>query len=720
MNKCSNCKVEDGVISIKDNKGKELFYCSNCAKTELQDNFSNLFPKSGLNFDNIIDMIGNAFPINDFQSNNFSEEQDNKQERNKKFKTVSPKSISKGVLAEHCSDLTQAAKNGELDSVLGREDEINRLINVLNRRTKNNPVLIGEPGVGKTAIAEGLAIKIINNDVPDKLKNKKVLSLDITSLTSGTIYRGMFEERMKKLVREVESRDDIILFIDELHMILGAGSSMDSNIDAANILKPYLSRGKMQIIGATTSNEYRKIEEDSALSRRFQTINIEEPNQENALKILMGLKSYYEKHHNVIYKDEAVEACVKLSDRYISDRFMPDKAIDLMDEVGSKINLSIVSDTSDPRKLRVAELQNLEKEAAKDGKIEEALSIRQEYLILLNELNNETKEAYSITKEDVEKVLEQMTGIPVTKINSDDKEGLINLKETLTSKVVGQEEAIEQIVKAIKRNRISIRKQNKPTSFLFTGPTGVGKTELTKTIAEELFGDKKAIIRFDMSEFMEEHSVSKLIGSPPGYIGHEQAGQLTEQVRRKPYSIILLDEIEKAHSKVLNILLQLFDDGRLTDSHGTTVDFSNTIIVMTSNLGSTQSKQIHLIKSEDNSSYSLAVRNFFSPELLNRIDKVVTFNHLSEEHILKIVDIMLLEVINGLKEKNIEFKIDLEAKKFLSEKGYQKEYGARPLYRTIIDKIDDPITELLLENPELNKIEVTLDKEKNQLTFKQK
>jgi len=725
MKKCTNCNERPGVIhfqKIFGETGSDELLCTECAQKKALGNIQNQFPN--FDFDKVLGMFENAFkPQDDEDEEDFKEENKTtytgKPGTNQKTKKRSSRT-RRGILDEYCTDLTQLARDGEIDPIIGRNDEIERVIHILNRRTKNNPVLIGEPGVGKTAVAEGLALHIIENNVPEKLKDKHVLSLDITSVTAGTMYRGMFEERMKRIAKEIEKRDDIILFIDELHMIMGAGSSMESNMDAANILKPYLARGKMQMVGATTLEEYRKIEKDSALERRFQMVQIEEPTLAETIDILKGLRSKYEEFHGITYSEEALEACAKLADRYLSERFMPDKAIDLMDEVGSQFNLSITKESNDPREKKIEELDEKEKEAASTEDYQTAMEYRQQRIRLEIALENEKKKTYEVKPFHIEHIVEQMTGIPVSKINDEDQKGLTTLLTRLESKVIGQHKAVEEVTKAIKRNRIGIRKTKKPVSFLFAGPTGVGKTELTKRIAEEVMGDKDAVIRFDMSEFMEEHTVSKLIGAPPGYVGHEDAGQLTEKIRRRPYSIILLDEIEKANKKILNLLLQLFDEGRLTDSHGKTVDFSNTIIVMTSNLGVETPKSIGLTAASEESHYEKAIHAHFAPELINRIDRIVPFSHLTQEHIIQIVDLMMEEVIEGLAEKQITLTISESAKKFLATKGYDQKFGARPLARAITTHVEDAITDLLIENRDLSTICVGANEDVSALTFETK
>lgn len=700
MRKCDRCgKNPSSIIIRKTINGKlyEEFYCTTCAN-EKGLNAKGSFPnQTPFNLD-MGDLVG---MIEQFFDPNRSEVNPDPKNNTRTAKNVRRK---KGILSDYSINLTDLARNGEIDQIIGRNKEVDRVMHILNRRTKNNPVLIGEPGVGKTAIAEGLAIRIVNGDVPEKLRNKEVISLDISSVTAGTMYRGMFEDRMKKILREVESRNDIILFIDELHMIMGAGSSMESSMDAANILKPYLSRGKIQLIGATTLEEYRKIEKDTALSRRFQPVTVKEPTLEETKKILLGLREHYESYHGVKFSDEIIEYIVKLADRYIPERFMPDKAIDLLDEVGARINLEIDAPVIDEyTKKKLDDLIQKEQEAAEEKNYELAMQYRSERI----RINNELQPEYSVTTNDIEKIVEDMTGIPVQQLSEQERTGLSSLEENLSSNVIGQEEAVTAVVKAVKRHRLNIRKKYKPITFLFSGPTGVGKTELTKQLANELFGNKDKVIRFDMSEYMEEHSVSKLIGSPPGYVGHEEAGQLTEKVRRNPYSIILLDEFEKAHPKIQHIFLQVFDDGRLTDSHGKTVDFSNTIIVMTSNLGATQNKSTGFVV-DNKRHYIDAIHNHFSPEFINRIDAIVPFNHLEKDHILQIVDLSLIDLIEGLKEKGITLHLNDEAKEFLADKGYDEKFGARPLLRTITSELEDPITDLLISKNDVENIYVSV------------
>ena len=608
------------------------------------------------------------------------------------------------ALEKYTIDLTAKADHNELDPVIGRDAEVNRLIEILCRRNKNNPVIIGEPGVGKTAVIEGLAQKISSGDVPEKIKYKSVLSLDLTALMAGTKFRGEFEERMHRVIEEVVEDGDVILFVDELHMLMGAGATQDGNMDAANILKPHLARGSFQLIGATTLEEYRKIEKDAAFSRRFQSIHLQEPNLEHTRNILSGLKPYFEDFHGVKYSSDALDACVRLADRYINDRFMPDKAIDLMDEVGSRVVLN-----HKPTEKQQIALSRLEDEiqdlyekahelAIENQRYEESAKLKAQ--AILKEKQLKKKKQISITVKHIEEVLENMTGIPVRQLSKQERDGLKDLKQTLSSQVIGQDEAIDVLVRAVRRKRMNIRNTKRPTVLFFAGPTGVGKTESAKALAKALFGDEKSFIRFDMSEFMEEHASSKLIGSPPGYIGHDQAGQLTEQVRRKPYSIILLDEFEKAHPKVSNMFLQVFDDGRLTDSQGKTVDFSNSIIIMTSNIGAKATKSVGFGSSnaqKEHDHYMKALHQRYAPEFLNRIDEIVPFRSLTEKELIQIVDIMLIDFHNGLKEKNISLEVTEKAKLWLAKKGFNPDMGARPLARVITRHVEDPLTEKILD-----------------------
>ena len=595
-----------------------------------------------------------------------------------------------------------------------------RVIQILSRRTKNNPCLIGEPGVGKTAVVEGLAQKIVAQDVPEILKDKRVVTIDISSMVAGAKYRGDFEERIKKCLNEVKKAGDVILFIDEIHVIVGAGSA-EGAIDAANILKPLLARGEIQVIGATTLNEYRKyIEKDSALERRFQPVNVAEPSKADTIAILKGLRDKYEAHHNVKITDEAINEAVELSIRYINDRFLPDKAIDLIDEASSRVRLKTYTQPTSIKALE-EKLQNTTKQkedAIKIQEFEKAATLRDEEHKLREKLKKEsekwknTKQVVNITGEDIAEVVAGWTGIPAQKISQTENEKLKNLEASLHKRVVGQNEAVEAVAKAIKRGRVGLKDPKRPIgSFLFLGPTGVGKTELSKALAESLFGDENAMIRIDMSEYMEGHSVSKLIGSPPGYVGFDEAGQLTEKIRRRPYSVVLFDEIEKAHPDVMNMLLQILEDGRLTDSQGRTVNFKNTVIIMTSNVGArliTEKKTLGFEKEGDNveekeyenikKEVMAELKKSFRPEFLNRIDEIIVFHKLTEVEIRSIIDIMLKEVEKRLQEQKISVEIDSAAKELIAKKGTDTTYGARPLRRAIQSNIEDKIAEAILDN----------------------
>ncbi|MBD2866238.1 MULTISPECIES: ATP-dependent protease ATP-binding subunit ClpC [Paenibacillus] len=616
-------------------------------------------------------------------------------------------------------DLTAYAKEGNLDPVIGRSKEIERVIQVLSRRTKNNPVLIGEPGVGKTAIAEGLAQKIINNEIPETLRDKRVMTLDMGSVVAGTKYRGEFEDRLKKIMDEIRAAGNIILFIDELHTLIGAGGA-EGAIDASNILKPALARGELQCIGATTLDEYRKyIEKDAALERRFQPITVDQPTPEEAIQILHGLRDRYEAHHRVKITDEAIEQAVKLSDRYITDRFLPDKAIDLIDEASSKVRLRSYTVPPNLKQLEV-QLENVRKEkdaAVQSQEFEKAASLRDTEQKMRDELDltkNEWKEKQGrtdseVTPEDIAQVVGSWTGIPVSKLAEEETERLLKMESILHNRVIGQEEAVKAVSRAIRRARAGLKDPKRPMgSFIFLGPTGVGKTELARALAESLFGDENAVIRIDMSEYMEKHSTSRLVGAPPGYVGYEEGGQLTEKVRRKPYSVVLLDEIEKAHPEVFNILLQVLEDGRLTDSKGRTVDFRNTLIIMTSNVGAEMIKKNSTLgfmaAADSGRDYSNMkdkvmgeLKKSFRPEFLNRIDEIIVFHSLEESHIAEIVSLMSDELAKRLREQEVEFTLTDKGKAFLAKEGFDPTYGARPLRRAIQKHIEDRLSEELLK-----------------------
>lgn len=623
--------------------------------------------------------------------------------------TQQVKEEQKGLLDELGHNLMDSAREGRIDPVIGREQEIDRVIEILNRRNKNNPVLIGEPGVGKTAIAEGLALKIVQGEVPAKLLNKEVYLLDVASLVANTGIRGQFEERMKQLIKELQSRENVILFVDEIHLIVGAGSA-EGSMDAGNILKPALARGELQLIGATTLKEYRQIEKDAALERRLQPIIVKEPSVEATLEILKGLQPKYEKYHEITYTDEAIQACATLSHRYIQDRFLPDKAIDLLDEAGSRKNLALSSGDRGKMEARLQEIVKEKEKAASEEDYERAAHLRTEELRLQEEMEKSGENSQEkVDVEDIQQILEEKTGIPVTKLQEDEQAKMKNLQMNLADRVIGQQEAVEKVAKAIRRSRAGLKAKSRPIgSFLFVGPTGVGKTELTKVLAEELFGSKDALIRLDMSEYMEKHSVSKLIGSPPGYVGHEEAGQLTEKVRRNPYSIILLDEIEKAHPDVQHMFLQIMEDGRLTDSQGRTVSFKDTVIIMTSNAG-TGVKEAKVGFNAEESDAVSDLENltpYFKPEFLNRFDSIIQFNALKEEDMIKIVSLMLDELNETLKEDGRTIEVSEEAKAKLASLGYDPRFGARPLRRVIQEKVEDGIADLFIDEQDVENIQV--------------
>ena len=624
------------------------------------------------------------------------------------------------LLNKYGTDLTKAAMEGKLDKVIGREKEIERVAQILSRRKKNNPVLIGEPGVGKSAIVEGLATRIAEKKVPRTLFDKIIIMLDLTSLVAGTKFRGEFEERIVGVIKEAKSNPNVILFIDEIHTIIGAGSAAGS-MDAANILKPSLARGEMQCIGATTLDEYRKsIEKDGALERRFQKVTVEPTTKEETLQILMNIKEQYEDFHNVRYTDEAIKSCVELTDRYITDRFFPDKAIDAIDEAGSRIHLMNVAAPKEieEQERLIEETKEHKNEAIKLQNFEMAAGLRDKEKALQAELERMKQEwtdkakqnRETVDRENIEEVVSLMSGVPLKKVGSSEANKLKSMRENLSSKVIGQDEAVEKLVKAIKRNRVGLKDPNKPIgTFLFTGPTGVGKTHLAKTLAEELFGTKDSLIRIDMSEYMEKYAVSRMVGAPPGYVGYDEGGQLTEKVRRKPYSIVLLDEIEKAHHDVFNFLLQIMDEGRLTDSTGRTVDFKNTVIIMTSNVGSRQLKDFgkgigfNAITRKDDDEYSngiirKALEKTFAPEFINRLDDIVPFRQLTTDDLVRITEIELKELFRRIEKLGFSVSITDKAKEFIARKGEDVQYGARPIKRAIQNHIEDKLADFLVEN----------------------
>ncbi|WP_294761017.1 ATP-dependent Clp protease ATP-binding subunit [uncultured Lactobacillus sp.] len=611
----------------------------------------------------------------------------------------------RSLLDQYGTDLTALARKGKIDPVIGRDKEIARVIEILNRRTKNNPVLIGEAGVGKTAVVEGLAQQIVDGSVPAKLQDKRIISLNVVSLVQGTGIRGQFEQRMQQLLKEVENHDDIILFIDEIHEIVGAGNA-EGGMDAGNIIKPALARGDLQLVGATTLKEYREIEKDSALARRFQPVDVKEPSVKETIQILKGIQKRYEDYHHVHYTDDAIKAAAELSERYIQDRFLPDKAIDLLDEAGSRMNLTIPYVDKDKMKERIDAAQKLKQESLKNEDYEKAAYYRDqiEKYNKMKDQKVDPDKSPIITSKIMNKIVEEKTGIPVGDLQKQEENQLQNLAPNLKAHVIGQDKAVDKLARAIRRNRIGFNKSGRPIgSFLFVGPTGVGKTELAKQLARQMFGSENALIRFDMSEYMESYSVSKLIGSAPGYVGYEEAGQLTERVRRHPYSLILLDEIEKADPAVMNLFLQILDDGRLTDSQGRTVSFKDTIIIMTSNAGQ-GIKNTSVGFAAENSkdkpdSARSSMSQFFKPEFLNRLDDVIEFNELTKDDLIKIVNLMLDEVNNMVKNQGLQITVSDDAKKKLVEEGYNPAMGARPLRRTIQEEIEDKVADYKLDHP---------------------
>ena len=626
-------------------------------------------------------------------------------------------SNNKSLLAQFGLNLTNLAKQGKIDPVIGRDNEIQRVIEILNRRTKNNPVLIGEAGVGKTAVVEGLAQKIVDGAVPQKLLNREIIRLDVVSLVQGTGIRGQFEQRMQQLMKEVQNNKNLIVFIDEIHEIVGAGNA-EGGMDAGNVLKPALARGDFQLIGATTLKEYRDIEKDAALARRLQPVQVNEPSEKEAINILKGIQKKYEDYHHVKYTDDAIDSAVTLSKRYIQDRFLPDKAIDLLDEAGSKKNLTI--NVADPKSIekKIENAKDNKAEALKSEDYEKAAYYRDQVQKLQKTLDGvaNDEETPTITSEDMEKIIESKTDIPVGDLQKQEQEQLQNLATNLKNHVIGQDNAVEKIAKAIRRNRIGLNGTGRPIgSFLFVGPTGVGKTELAKQLAKQLFGSKDAMIRFDMSEYMEPHSISKLIGSPPGYVGYDEAGQLTEQVRRHPYSLVLLDEIEKAHPDVMHMFLQILDDGRLTDSQGRTVSFKDTIIIMTSNAGSGDVEaDVGFGAAMQGKTHSVLDKlgNYFKPEFLNRFDGIVEFNPLSKDSLLKIVDLMISDVNNMLSEHNLHIDVTKPVEERLVDLGYNPKMGARPLRRVIQEEIEDKIADYYLNHPDQENLQAKIKDDK--------
>ncbi|VPB27119.1 ATP-dependent Clp protease, ATP-binding subunit [Streptococcus pneumoniae] len=718
---CQNCKINDSTIHLYTNlngKQKQIDLCQNCYKIIKTDPNNSLFKgMTDLNnrdFDPFGDFFNdlnnfrpssNTPPIPPTQSGGGYGGNGGYGSQNRGSAQTPPPSQEKGLLEEFGINVTEIARRGDIDPVIGRDDEIIRVIEILNRRTKNNPVLIGEPGVGKTAVVEGLAQKIVDGDVPHKLQGKQVIRLDVVSLVQGTGIRGQFEERMQKLMEEIRKREDIILFIDEIHEIVGAGSASDGNMDAGNILKPALARGELQLVGATTLNEYRIIEKDAALERRMQPVKVDEPTVDETITILKGIQKKYEDYHHVQYTDAAIEAAATLSNRYIQDRFLPDKAIDLLDEAGSKMNLTL--NFVDPKVIdqRLIEAENLKSQATREEDFEKAAYFRDQ-IAKYKEMQKKKitdQDTPIISEKTIEHIIEQKTNIPVGDLKEKEQSQLIHLAEDLKSHVIGQDDAVDKIAKAIRRNRVGLGTPNRPIgSFLFVGPTGVGKTELSKQLAIELFGSADSMIRFDMSEYMEKHSVAKLVGAPPGYVGYDEAGQLTEKVRHNPYSLILLDEVEKAHPDVMHMFLQVLDDGRLTDGQGRTVSFKDAIIIMTSNAGTGKTEaSVGFGAAREGRTNSVLgeLGNFFSPEFMNRFDGIIEFKALSKDNLLQIVELMLADVNKRLSSNNIRLDVTDKVKKKLVDLGYDPKMGARPLRRTIQDYIEDTITDYYLENP---------------------
>ncbi|HEM6421193.1 AAA family ATPase [Streptococcus suis] len=716
---CKNCNINDATIHLYTNlngKQQQVDLCHNCYQIMKTDPHNAILrglgdltnPNNMDPFSEFFNHLG-GYPGNTPAGKNREQTPPTQAggHNGRGGQTPPPQQPQQpnGLLEEFGINVTEIARRGDIDPVIGRDQEITRVIEILNRRTKNNPVLIGEPGVGKTAVVEGLAQKIVDGDVPQKLRDKEVIRLDVVSLVQGTGIRGQFEERMQKLMEEIRNRREIILFIDEIHEIVGAGSAGDGNMDAGNILKPALARGEMQLVGATTLNEYRIIEKDAALERRMQPVKVEEPSVEETITTLKGIQNKYQDYHHVKYSDAAIEAAAVLSNRYIQDRFLPDKAIDLLDEAGSKMNLTL--NFIDPKEIdqRLIDSENRKAQATRDEDYEKAAYFRDQ-IAKYKEMQKATiseEDIPLITEKEIEAIVEQKTNIPVGDLKEKEQSQLVSLASDLKAHVIGQDEAVDKIAKAIRRNRVGLGAPNRPIgSFLFVGPTGVGKTELSKQLAIELFGSADSMIRFDMSEYMEKHAVAKLVGAPPGYVGYEEAGQLTEKVRRNPYSLILLDEVEKAHPDVMHMFLQVLDDGRLTDGQGRTVSFKDTIIIMTSNAGTGKVEaSVGFGAAMEGRTQSVLgqLSNFFTPEFMNRFDGIIEFQPLSKENLLEIVSLMLDDVNKRLSHNGISLHVTDKVKEKLVDLGYNPKMGARPLRRTIQDQIEDAITDFYLEHP---------------------
>ena len=702
---CQNCHQRQASIHLYtkiNGQNKEIDLCQQCYQ-ELRNQQGNQ-----MNNDNFFGDFDDLFNALNGRSNGAN--RDNNQNPSGPTQGRGGNGGGQSLLDQFGTDLTALAKKGKIDPVIGRDREIARVIEILNRRTKNNPVLIGEAGVGKTAVVEGLAQDIVDGSVPAKLQNKRIISLNMVSMVQGTGIRGQFEQRMQQLVKELQSQPDIILFIDEIHEIVGAGNS-EGGMDAGNIIKPALARGELQLVGATTIKEFREIEKDSALARRFQPVEVKEPSIDETIKILKGIQKRYEDYHHVKYTDDAIEAAVKLSARYIQDRFLPDKAIDLLDEAGSRMNLTIPYIDKEKIQERIDAAEKLKQDALKNEDYEKAAYYRDqiEKYEKLKDQNVDPDKTPTITAKVMDKIVEEKTNIPVGDIQAQEENQLVNLASDLKAKVIGQDEAVDKVARAIRRNRIGFNKSGRPIgSFLFVGPTGVGKTELAKQLALKMFGSEDAMIRFDMSEFMEQYSVSKLIGSAPGYVGYEEAGQLTERVRHNPYSLILLDEVEKAHPDVLNLFLQILDDGRLTDSQGRTVSFKDTIIIMTSNAGQGIKTASVGFAAENNKNEAEETRKvmsqYFKPEFLNRFDDIIQFHPLSKGNLLQIVNLLLDKTNAMVSDQGLHIKVTDAAKDKLVEEGYDPEMGARPLRRVIQEEIEDKVADYKLDHTEAKQL----------------
>lgn len=703
--KCQKCQRNEANVQMNvrvNGQSNKYYLCNSCYTAEKK-------AIGGMN----MHFQSFGFPFDEFMKN----EHVPKEQRKQPQMPSADQGGESGLLDEFGRNLSGMARAGLIDPLIGRDKEVARVIEILNRRNKNNPVLIGEPGVGKTAIAEGLALLIAEGRVPVKLQSKEVYVLDVASLVAGTGVRGQFEERMKQLISELQQRKNVLLFIDEIHQIVGAGSA-EGSMDAGNILKPALARGELQLIGATTMKEYRRIEKDAALERRFQPVQVTEPNVEETVRILKGLQKFYEDFHHVAYTDEAIQACAALSHRYIQDRFLPDKAIDLLDEAGSKLNLTIDETDAQMIQEQLMAIAKRKDAALQKEAYEEAAALRDEEAALEAKLEKgESAQAVpNVTAAHIQSLIEDKTGIPVGKLQQNEQQKMKHIEENLVGKVIGQDEAVKKVAKAVRRSRAGLKAKSRPIgSFLFVGPTGVGKTELTKRLAEELFGSKESLIRLDMSEFMEKHSVSKLIGSPPGYVGFEEAGQLTEKVRRNPYSIILLDEIEKAHPDVQHVFLQIMEDGRLTDSQGRTVSFKECVIIMTSNAGAGKKNVavgFEKAHTENTTSFLESLSDYFKPEFLNRFDSIIEFQALQKEDLKKIVELMIDDVNDMLQEQNMIIDVIDEVKEKVAELGYSPQFGARPLRRVIQEQIEDGIADFIYDHPETTKLKAVLQEDR--------